>query len=174
MGVHTETGEMPWVSIMDSFMNWGRNDIPVGEFWVKDMFGAEISVKQAATAAHAYGKRICQAEAFTSAEPDWTEDPWLLKKYVDPQFCAGLNRNLLFTYDQQPYRDIKPGYQCPGAGTHFDRNITWWDQSHAFFGYLSRCQFLLQQGRFVADVCYYAGEDAPCYAQVINKDSRRV
>ena len=168
MGVHSESGELASVSIMDSFMNWGRNDIPMGEFWIQEN-GAEVSVKQAATAAHVYGKKICQAEAFTSMGPNWEEDPWLLRKYVDPQFCAGLNRNMLCFYVHQPYLDIKPGYQWAAAGTHFDRNITWWDQSHAFFDYLSRCQFLLQEGRFVADVCYFVGEDAPCYARVTKK-----
>ena len=168
MGVHSESGELASVSIMDSFMNWGRNDIPMGEFWIQEN-GAEVSVKQAATAAHVYGKKICQAEAFTSMGPNWEEDPWLLRKYVDPQFCAGLNRNMLCFYVHQPYLDIKPGYQWAAAGTHFDRNIAWWDQSHAFFDYLSRCQFLLQEGRFVADVCYFVGEDAPCCARVTKK-----
>jgi hypothetical protein len=168
MGVHAESGEWGPVSVMDSFMNYGRNDVPMGEFWIQDV-NASLSVKLAASAAHGYGKRICQAEAFTSMGPNWEEDPWLLKKYVDPQFCAGLNRNMLCFYVHQPYLDIKPGYQWPAAGTHFDRNITWWDQSHAFFDYLSRCQFLLQQGRFVADVCYFVGEDAPSYCQIYNK-----
>lgn len=27
--------------------------------------------------------------------------------------------------------------------------------------YLSRCNYLLQQGLFVADVCYYYGDQAP-------------
>jgi hypothetical protein len=168
MGVHAESGEWGPVSVMDSFMNFGRNDIPMGEFWIQDV-DASLSVKLAASAAHSYGKRICQAEAFTSMGPNWEEDPWLLKKYVDPQFCAGLNRNMLCFYVHQPYLDVKPGYQWAAAGTHFDRNITWWEQSHAFFDYLSRCQFLLQQGRFVADVCYFVGEDAPSYCQIYNK-----
>ena len=168
MGVHAESGEWGPVSIMDSFMNYGRNDIPMGAFWIQDST-ANASVKQAASSAHIYGKNICQAEAFTSMGPNWEEDPWLLKKYVDPQFCNGLNRNMLCFYVHQPYLDIKPGYQWPAAGTHFDRNITWWDESHAFFDYLSRCQYLLQEGRFVADVCYFVGEDAPSYCQIFNK-----
>ena len=167
MGVHAESGEWGPVSIMDSFMNFGRNDIPMGEFWIQN--SRHASVKLAASAAHGYGKKIIQAEAFTSMGPNWEEDPWLLKKYVDPQFCNGLNRNMLCFYVHQPYLDIKPGYQWPAAGTHFDRNITWWDQSHAFFDYLSRCQFLLQEGLSVADVCYFVGEDAPSYCQIYNK-----
>ena len=169
MGVHAESGEWGPVSIMDSFMNFGRNDIPMGEFWIQKEVTASASVKLAASAAHGYGKKITQAEAFTSMGPNWEEDPWLLKKYVDPQFCNGLNRNMLCFYVHQPYLDIKPGYQWPAAGTHFDRNITWWDQGHAFFGYLSRCQLLLQEGLSVADVCYFVGEDAPSYCQIYNK-----
>jgi hypothetical protein len=168
MGVHAESGEWGPFSIIDSFMNFGRIDIPMGEFWVQNL-NAGLSVKLAASAAHGYGKKIVQAESFTSFGPHWEEDPWLLKKYVDPPLCAGLNRSMLCYYTHQPYLDIKPGYQWPDSGTHFDRNITWWDQSHAFFNYLSRCQFLLQQGNFVADVCYFVGEDAPSYCQVYNK-----
>ncbi|MCC6821921.1 MAG: glycosyl transferase family 2, partial [Verrucomicrobia subdivision 3 bacterium] len=56
--------------------------------------------------------------------------------------------------------DGKPGYEY-GAGTHFNPNITWWEQSGAFFDYLARCQHLLQSGRFVADVLYYNGDGSP-------------
>jgi hypothetical protein len=37
-------------------------------------------------------------------------------------------------------------------GIHINRKITWWEQSHAWFSYLGRCQFMLQQGRFVGDI----------------------
>ena len=60
----------------------------------------------------------------------------------------------------QPPEDGKPGYEfC--AGQHFTPNLTWWEQSSAFFSYLSRCQYLLQEGKFVGDVCYYIGEQTP-------------
>jgi hypothetical protein len=63
----------------------------------------------------------------------------------------------------QPPEDGKPGYEfC--AGQHFTPNITWWEQSPAFFTYLSRCSYMLQQGNFVGDVCYYLGEDPPSLA----------
>jgi hypothetical protein len=94
---------------------------------------------------------------------NWEEAPSMLKDIADRAFCAGLTRNVLCFYVHQPYLDIKPGYEWPEAGTHFDRNITWWDQMDAFTSYLSRCQFLLQQGLFVADVCYFAGDDAGRY-----------
>jgi hypothetical protein len=43
-------------------------------------------------------------------------------------------------------------------GTHFGRTTTWWEQSPAWMNYIARSQFLLQQGRFVADVLFFAGE----------------
>ncbi len=46
-------------------------------------------------------------------------------------------------------------------GTHFERTTTWWGQGSAWITYLTRCQSMLQQGRFVADVCYFAGDASP-------------
>jgi len=174
MGIHPESGGPFFVSIMDPLMNLGRSDIPMGEFWIRrsepsgsiwwtNTYPICDTVKQAATAAHVYGKRLCQAEAFTNMGRNWEEDPYMMKAIGDRALCAGLTRIMLCFYVHQPYLDIKPGYEWPGAGTHFDRNITWWNQIDAFTGYIARSQFLLQQGLFVADVCYYVGEDVPCY-----------
>jgi hypothetical protein len=46
-------------------------------------------------------------------------------------------------------------------GIHINRKITWWEQSHAWFSYLARSQFMLQQGRFVGDILAFTGEGAP-------------
>ena len=46
-------------------------------------------------------------------------------------------------------------------GTNLERTVTWWNQGTAWLRYVARCQDLLQSGRFVADVCYFTGEDAP-------------
>lgn len=171
IGTHPESGGPFW-SHIDALQCEGTNDIPMGEFWkrmqepdgpiwwVQD-YNICDTVKQAASAAHIYGKRLCQAEAFTSMGPNWEEDPFMLKDIGDRAFCSGLTRNVLCFYVHQGRLDIKPGYQWEAAGTHFDRNITWWNYIHAWLTYLSRCQFLLQQGLFVADVCYFYGEDVP-------------
>jgi hypothetical protein len=173
LGTHPESGGPFWPHI-DALLCEGINDIPMGEFWKRapepdgkvawaDAYPICDTVKQAASAAHIYGKPICQAEAFTSMGPNWEEDFFDLKDIADKAFCAGLTRNVLCFYVHQPRLDIKPGYQWEAAGTHFDRNVTWWPQIHAFLTYLSRCQYMLRQGRFVADFCYYYGEDVPNY-----------
>ena len=40
-------------------------------------------------------------------------------------------------------------------GTHFGRTITWWEHGATeWIAYQARAQFLLQQGRFVGDLCF--------------------
>ena len=46
-------------------------------------------------------------------------------------------------------------------GLHYERTQTWWEQSQAWHEYLARCQYLLQQGLFVADICYLSPEGSP-------------
>jgi hypothetical protein len=167
LGTHPESGG-PFFPQIDALECEGINDIPMGEFWYPAS-GADYSTKQAASAAHTYGKPFCQAEAFTDMGPNWEEDPFLLKICGDRAFCRGLGRNVLCFYVHQPYLDIKPGHQWEAAGTHFDRNITWWPQIHAWLAYLARCQLLLRQGLFAADVCYFSGEDVPNYVLYRNQ-----
>jgi hypothetical protein len=46
-------------------------------------------------------------------------------------------------------------------GVHYERTQTWWEMSTAWHQYLARCQHLLRQGLFTADVCYLGGEGMP-------------
>jgi hypothetical protein len=57
-----------------------------------------------------------------------------------------------------------PGIQY-FAGSHFNPNSTG-EWSEAFLSYIDRCQWMLQQGCFVADVCYYFGVHVPNFAQL--------
>jgi hypothetical protein len=66
-----------------------------------------------------------------------------------------------------------PGQQY-FAGTHFNPNSTWWAKSGPFLTCLNRCQFLLQQGLFVADACYYYGDHVPNFTQLKSSDPARV
>ncbi|MBT3201770.1 MAG: hypothetical protein HN350_17860 [Phycisphaerales bacterium] len=174
LGIHPESGGPFFTHLIDALQCLGKSDIPMGEFWsrqtepsgrawYRNQFKRCDTVRQAATAAHIYGKKFVQAEAYTTMGPNWEKDPYMLKDIGDLAFCQGLNRNMLCFYVHQPQLDFKPGNQWAAAGTHFDRNITWFPQSHAWLDYLSRCQFMLQQGLFVADVCYYYGEDIPAF-----------
>jgi hypothetical protein len=176
MKAGNEAGGPNDIPPQDVLRNLGRSDIPAGEFWVNGHYDApngyntdkklRLNLKQTATAAHIYGKREAMAESFTQQEQDrthWSLGPSDLKPYANDAFCEGINRIMLHQATSQPPADGKPGYEfC--AGQHFTPNITWWQQSSAFFSYLSRCQYMLQQGKFVGDVCFYLGERTPTLA----------
>jgi hypothetical protein len=94
------------------------------------------------------------AEAFTGS-PDrsqWSETPEGLKLSAIGSFGSGVNRMILHHWVHQPFDDrYKPGMGMGWWGTHFGRHQTWFRPGGAFFQYLGRTQFLLQQGEQVAD-----------------------
>ncbi|MCS7224542.1 MAG: glycosyl hydrolase [Armatimonadetes bacterium] len=140
----------------------GQADIPMCEFWVGQSFD-NSNAKLAASIAHTYGKNIVGAEAFT-ADPRhgaWKNHPYSLKPLGDFMFCAGVNRFIFHRYAHQPWLDRYPGMTMGPWGFHFEWPITWWDLAKHWIDYLSRCQYLLQQGRFVADILFFVGEGSP-------------
>jgi len=136
-------------------------DVPMGEFWVGD--GEHPSCKLAASVAHTYGRKLVGAEAFTAnpSRAGWRSHPYTLKAVGDFVYCNGINRFIVHRYAHQPWLDRFPGMTMGQWGTHFERTNTWWHPGQAWVRYLTRCQYLLQQGLAVADVCYFAGEAAP-------------
>jgi hypothetical protein len=46
-------------------------------------------------------------------------------------------------------------------GLHYERTQTWWEETKPWHQYLTRCQYLLQNGLFVADLLYMQAESAP-------------
>lgn len=157
----------PYVMSLDALECLGRCDAPMGEIWVPSQGGDTLlndrnTTKQAASAAHTYGRRLVAAEACTSIGPHWEEAPAQLKPIVDLAFCNGVNRLYLHTFTHSPAAWGKPGLEY-FAGSHHNRNVTWWERSGPWLRYLARCQYMLQRGKFVADVCYFCGEGAPRY-----------
>lgn len=139
----------------------GTADIPMGEFWVGG--GAEGSCKLAAASGHIYGHEVIGAESFTAAPEHgrWTNDPYSLKALGDLIYTSGINRFIFHRYAMQPWLNRYPGMTMGQWGTHFDRTNTWWNASPTWMRYLARCQYLLQQGLFVADALYFVGENEP-------------
>ena len=115
-----------------------------------------------ASAAHVYGKRIVGAEAFTATDGEkWLGHPGNIKDLGDWAFCEGINRFVFHRYALQPWTEVKPVLSMGPWGLHYERTQTWWEQSKAWHDYLARCQFLLQQGLFVADMCLLSPEGSP-------------
>ncbi len=147
----------------------GMIDAPMSEFWatswrhrVPDR--ARFFVKQPASAAHTYGKKIVAAEGFTTIGPHWQETVWdNLKPNFDRALCEGLNQLVWTLLTCSPKEMGMPGQEM-FPGTHFNPNSTWWQQSEGFLSYINRCQWVLRQGLFVGDVLYYYGDLAPNFA----------
>jgi hypothetical protein len=135
-------------------------DEPMGEFW---MGGNALEVcRFMASAAHTSGKQILGAEAFTADNHErWLMHPATIKSLGDRAFCLGVNRFVVHRYAMQPWQDRRPGMTMGPWGLHYERTQTWWNMSPAWHLYLSRCQFMLRQGLFVADICYLQPEAAP-------------
>lgn len=147
--------------LFDNLQVGGLADITMGEFWVGG--GASETIRVAASAAHTNGRTIVGAESFTADEQRgrFQVEPYGIKALGDRMFTEGLNRYIFHRYAHQPWKDLNPGMTMGPWGMHLERTETWWDQGTAWMKYIARCQYLLQSGRFVADVVYFTGEDGP-------------
>lgn len=158
IGIYAEAAGVSLEMPEDTLLNKSKVEIPMGEFWVRDLHPRLMylqDVRGAASAAHVYGKPLVAAEAFTGGG---YESPFTLKKVADYWLAQGVNRLVFHTSAHQPL-DTKPGNTM--VGTHLNRNITWAEQAAPFFTYLARASHLLQQGQFVADLAYLLDEGAP-------------
>lgn len=142
-------------------------DVPMGEFWLgsKPYQGVRSDCRAAASVAHTHGRTRVAAEAFTAFGSDsgFTEHPGGLKRLGDAAFCAGVNQFVLHRYVHQPWDRLRPGLGFGEAGIHVERTNTWWEQSRGWMRYLARCQWMLCQGQFVADILHYLGDDVPSH-----------
>lgn len=159
----------------------GCADEPMSEFWWRpaDPNKSDLnpSSREMASAAHVYGKPILGAEAFTASKDErWLGHPALLKALGDRAFCEGVNRFVFHRYASQPWTnpDRQPGIGMGPWGQHYERTQTWWNQSKPWHDYLARCQFLLQKGLVVADLCFLATENSPqSFVSPVNPNSTR-
>jgi hypothetical protein len=137
----------------------GQSDEVAGEFWSEGELG-NIENRAASSAAHIYGKTKVSAESFTAGGKGYQRYPYLMKQRGDRFFTEGINNTLLHLFIQQPSDEKLPGISA-GFGNEFNRHNTWFSYMDLFIAYLKRSNFMLQQGKYVADVAYFIGEDAP-------------
>ncbi len=138
----------------------GICDEPMGEFWIGG--GAMETCRGMASAGHVYGKPIVGAEAVTATDSErWLKHPGNMKSLGDQAFCEGINRFVFHRYSFQPWEDVKPGLMMGPWGVHYERTNTWWELTPRWHDYLTRCQYMLRQGTYVADICYVEPEDSP-------------
>jgi hypothetical protein len=151
-------------------MEMRRNaDIPMGALWTFEP-GEQPSptyiadVRGAASVAHVYGQNLVGAESMTSNGPAWGWSPEKLKPIADYELALGVNRFMIHESAHQPLVGKTPGLTLGPYGLWFNRNETWAELAKPWTDYLARSCYLLQQGRFYADIAYFYGQEAPLTA----------
>jgi len=143
-----------------------RNDVPMSAMWTQtpgvnnEQYGYNADDRESASVAHIYGQNLAAAESLTAAAAPWAWSPATLKPTADQELLNGINRFVIHESAHQPLLDKAPGLTLGPFGQWFNRNETWAEQAGAWVDYLARSSYLLQQGRFVADVIYFYGEDS--------------
>uniref|UniRef100_UPI003216A70F glycosyl hydrolase n=1 Tax=uncultured Draconibacterium sp. TaxID=1573823 RepID=UPI003216A70F len=157
-----------WGYPSEFLMYGGQSDFVSGEYWNEGTLG-DIECKAASSAAHIYGKKRTSAECFTASQRTYVRHPAKLKKRGDWSLTEGINHHVLHLYIHQPDDEKVPGTNA-WFSTEFNRHNTWFRQGKTYFDYLRRAQHMLQQGNYVADVCYFIGEDAPIMTGATNPE----
>jgi (4-O-methyl)-D-glucuronate---lignin esterase len=178
LGTHPEAGG-PHEPPIDSLENFRHSAFPQTEFWAASPIhrttdADRFFVKEAASAAHIYGKRYVAAESFSTINMPWSNSPGHnLKPALDRAITEGLNRIFWHEFTSSPSEYGKPGIEY-FADTHLDPNVTWWPQAAPVLLALNRAQFLLQQGEPVIDLLYYYGSEVPNFSPLKSFDPARV
>lgn len=138
-------------------------DISAGEAWALGNFSTEGNImgglRDAVSAAHLLGRPVTPIEVFTSAKGNWNMSPRFLKAFGDKMLATGANQLTLHCYIHQPSGDRAPGWTMNHFGSTFNRHVTWWNQAKPWLQSIARSQFLLRQGRTVADFCRLLADD---------------
>ncbi|HLO59137.1 MAG TPA: glycosyl hydrolase [Bacteroidales bacterium] len=176
MGRYTESHEGGRAFIGDGMEVKRNAAIPMSATWTPGLEeNAEVStgykadVRESASVAHIFGQNIVAAESMTAIGTAWAWSPATLKPTADMELSNGLNRFVIHTSVHQPVDDKIPGLGLGPFGQWFTRHETWAEQAKSWIDYLSRSCFMLQQGKFVADLAYYYGEDNNITALYANK-----
>ncbi len=163
MGRYGESHESGRAFMGDGMQVKKSADVPMGALWSSTLgqpratFDADI--RESASVAHIYGQNLVAAESLTAFGNTFAFTPQTLKPYADRELAMGLNRFVIHTSVHQPDDRPGPGVTLGPFGQWFTRHETWAGEAAPWVSYLARSSFLLQQGRFVADIAYLYGED---------------
>ncbi|MFZ2340767.1 MAG: glycosyl hydrolase [Bacteroidales bacterium] len=167
LGRYTESHEGGRAFIGDGMEVKRRSAVPMSATWTPGGFGGNeggvatrfrADVRESASVAHLYGQKYVAAESLTAIGTAWAWSPELLKPVADMELASGLNRFVIHTSVHQPVNDKIPGLGLGPFGQWFNRHETWAEQAGAWITYLARSCYMLQQGKFIADVAYLYGE----------------
>jgi hypothetical protein len=165
MGRYGESHETGRAFIGDGMEVKKSADVPMGATWVGRANPPNLTlpdIRESASVAHLYGQNLTAAESFTvggSPTTAYALAPQQIKPTADRMMANGLNRFVIHTSVHQPLDEPGPGIGLGPFGEWFTRKEVWAEQAGGWVSYLARSSYLLQQGRFAADVAVFYGED---------------
>lgn len=142
--------------------------VPMSAMWMPSSMNGGVltrfvaDIRESASVAHIYGQNLVAAESLTAFGLGgfaWAYSPAKLKSTADLELASGLNRFVIHTSVHQPLDDKLPGIGLGMFGQWFNRHDTWSGYAGVWSDYMARSSYMLQQGRYVADVLYYYGQD---------------
>lgn len=130
--------------------------------------------KSTAAGAHFYGREIVSAEAYTFVHPErYRTTLQDLKIATDAFLRDGVTQFYNHGYVYSPEMDVAPSRDVPWANRISHWN-TWWPYYRYLAQYISRCCFLLRQGKPVADVLLYSPQATVWTQRVLFGSERRI
>ncbi|MGB8097701.1 MAG: glycosyl hydrolase, partial [Terracidiphilus sp.] len=168
MGHYGESHESGRAFVADGMEVKKFNEVPMSAMWTQtpgvnhEQYNYNADDRESASVAHIYGQNLAAAESMTAAAAPWAWSPATLKPTADQEFLNGINRFMIHESAHQPLvgPHTAPGMTLGPFGQWFNRNETWAEEAGAWVNYLARTSFLLQQGKFAADLLYFYGEDS--------------
>jgi len=142
------------------------NEVPMSAMWTQRPgvneveYGYNADDRESASVAHIYGQNIAAAESLTASAAPWAWSPATLKPTADQELLNGINRFVIHESAHQPVVGKAPGLTLGRYGQWFNRNDTWAEFARPWIDYLARSSYMLQQGRFAADLLDFYGEDS--------------
>lgn len=173
LGRYTESHEYGRAFIADGMEVKRAADVPMSAMWIEQPGRPsrehDADVRESASVAHIYGQNLVAAESLTAYLNAWAYSPETLKSTADRLLAMGLNRFVIHTSVHQPVNDKIPGLGLGPFGQWFTRHETWAELAKPWTTYLTRSSYMLQQGKFAADIIYYYGEDSNITALFLAK-----
>ncbi len=165
-GLKYETEPAGGIYMRDPMNSFREADFPMTEVWQEPREPGVVAgirsvlARETSSTAHFYGKQYVTCEALTSRKGNWAETPWIMKGTLDTLLLAGPNVSVFHTYTHQP-DERAPGWQMEPWGVSQNRKMPWWPLSKAWFSYIARVQYMLQQGKYAARILYLYSDEIP-------------
>lgn len=136
---------------------YGLSNIPETE----DLYdsGRYDFLKIAASAAHVYGHKIASSESFVWMGKAYQTTPEKIKRYADELLTAGINEIIYHGFPYEYMDRPEPGWHPFSSplpfSSHMNAHNPFWPYIPRLNAYMTRLQYLSQEGTNVAPVALY-------------------